>query len=102
MNRKIVVKGGDLYSRGCEFEVRHQITYWMDNFHISLLYNLIEKTENKQKEAGVGTSKKREYRHVKRNRKGTIYVKRPTDIEMTKIGSIKVGERLKVTEKKRG
>ena len=76
--------------------------YWMDNFHISLLYNLIEKTENKQKEAGVGTSKKREYRHVKRNRKGTIYVKRPTDIEMTKIGSIKVGERLKVTEKKRG
>ena len=48
-----MVKGGDLKSRGCEFESWRRIP----NGHFSHLYYLIEKTEMNEKEAVVGTFK---------------------------------------------
>ena len=48
-----MVMGGDSCSKDRGFESRCRILDGHDIFHIDLLYCLLEKTENKQKEAGV-------------------------------------------------
>ena len=71
-----VVIGDDLCSRGQGFESWHHILDGLTLFTIDLLwtlYGLFEKTENKQKEVGVGPFKKNNFKFAISRQKMTMF-----------------------------